>query len=202
MKKYITIIFLVYAVAMNAQVGVGTETPQATLDINGNLAIRSVNYSSTNPNALIIGSDDKVYKRVLPIMLGFKRMQIPVCNSVNVGSSGNFSQTVNGINYTITWAVLKKGTGTAANLSSTERAQKLQVRYSFSPALPFTPSALFMTGYSELATNEVTFALNYANVSANSLTVNIVRTEMNSAESPITNCWNTVSFFDLMFLYQ
>ncbi|SEQ15538.1 hypothetical protein [Flavobacterium urocaniciphilum] len=202
MKNYITIILLFCAVAMNAQVGVGTNNPDATLDVNGTLAIRSVDYSATNPNALIIGSDNKVYKRVLPIMLGFQRMQIPVCNSVNVGSTGSFVQTVNGVNYTISWRVIIKGTGTAANLPATERAQRLQVRYDFSPALPFTPSALFMTGYSEVATNEVTFALNYANVSANSLTVNIVRTEMNSAESPASNCWSTTNLFDLMFLYQ
>lgn len=202
MKKIIFIILFTCSLNANAQVGIGTNNPETTLDINGNLAIRNVQYDVTNPYALIIGTDSKVYKRVLPIMMGFQRMQIPICNSVITGSTGSYNQTTNGINYTINWKILSKFTGTAANLTTDERAQRLQVEYTFTPALPFTPTALFMTGYSEVATNEVTFALNYASVSASTLVVNVVRTEMNSAESPITACWTTQCLFDLMFLNQ
>lgn len=201
-SKALMITLLFFNTCLFAQVGIGTNAPTATLDINGNLAIRSVANSTTNTSGLTIGTDNIVYKTVLPVILGFQRMQIPPCNSISVGSTGSFTQTTGGITYTVGWSVLVKDTGTSANLANNEKAQKLQVRYTFSPALPFTPTALFMTANSEVATDGNTFSLNYANVTSTSLTVNITRTEMNSAESISSNCWAASYFFDLMILNQ
>lgn len=200
--KTLVITSLFFNTIMFAQVGIGTNAPTATLDINGNLAIRNVSSSSTNTSGLTIGTDNQVYKTVLPVILGFQRMQIPACNSISVGSTGNFTQTTGGVTYTVSWTILVKDTGTVANQINNEKAQKLQVRYNFSPALPFTPTALFMTANSEVATDGNTFSLNYASVTSSSLTVNITRTEMNSAESISSNCWAASYFFDLMILNQ
>ena len=200
--KRLIILIQFFCLPTFSQVGIGTNAPTATLDINGNLAIRSVASNTTNTSGLTIGADNKVYKTVLPVILAFQRMQIPPCNSISVGSSGSYTQVAAGVTYTVTWNVLVKDTGTAANLANNEKAQKLQVRYNFSPALPFTPTALFMTANSEVASDGNTFSLNYASVTSTSLTVNITRTEMNSAESISSNCWAASYFFDLMILNQ
>lgn len=201
-SKFILALFIILNFPVLAQVGIGTNAPTATLDINGNLAIRSVTSSSVNTSGLTIGTDNKVYKTVLPVILAFQRMQIPPCNSIFVGSTGSYLQTAGGITYTVSWTVLVKDTGTAANLANNEKAQKLQIRYNFSPALPFTPTALFMTANSETSTDGDTYSLNYAGVSSTSLTVNITRTDMNSAEAISSNCWGASYFFDLMILNQ
>ena len=200
-QTFIVLTLFIY-LPMFSQVGIGTNAPTATLDINGNLAIRNVTSSTTNTSGLTIGTDNKVYKTVLPVILAFQRMQIPPCNSIFVGSTGSYLQTAGGITYTVSWTVLVKDTGTAANLANNEKAQKLQIRYNFSPALPFTPTALFMTANSETSTDGDTYSLNYAGVSSTSLTVNITRTDMNSAEAISSNCWGASYLFDLMMLNQ
>jgi len=49
-KNYLLACSLILSIITNAQVGINTETPQATLDVNGNLIVRQVNLTPSNSN--------------------------------------------------------------------------------------------------------------------------------------------------------
>ena len=52
MRHYYIIILILVNLPLSAQVGVGTEDPQATLDLNGNMKIRTVDEASTFNDSL------------------------------------------------------------------------------------------------------------------------------------------------------
>ena len=62
MKKIILFTLLIYPMLSFSQVGIGTETPTRTLDINGNLRIRELDNKTTSGDAsysyLLIAKDD------------------------------------------------------------------------------------------------------------------------------------------------
>ena len=197
MQKLLLFILFLFFINANAQVGIGTTNPQATLDINGDLAIRSVGDSNINKEVLTIGDNDIVTKRYCPLIYGISQLEIPICGNVSVGSSSTFSSIVNGVTYTITWTVLYKDIGSAGNLTNNQRAQKLQVRYDFSPALPFSPDGLALTGNNN---NTGVFTLNYAAISATSLTINITRSDITSRDNSGGSCWTGQTYFNLLLL--
>ncbi len=52
MRHYYIIILILVNLPLYSQVGVGTEDPQATLDLNGNMKIRTVDEASTFNDSL------------------------------------------------------------------------------------------------------------------------------------------------------
>lgn len=54
MKRVLIITILLGSLCSFAQVGIGTTTPQSTLDINGNLSLKVVNYNGNNGGGTVI----------------------------------------------------------------------------------------------------------------------------------------------------
>ena len=73
-------------------------------------------------------------------------------------------------------------------------AERLQVRYDFSPQLPFNPNGFIFSANNNSGHPDV-FVLNYANKSQSSVTINIARVER-FAEQSGANCWTGQFYFD------
>ncbi|MDP5027897.1 MAG: hypothetical protein NWQ14_06705 [Flavobacterium sp.] len=71
-------IFIIQSTLVNAQVGINTTAPLSTLDINGNLSVKTVTLDGTNTggggSAVLI--DDGVYISVRPLA-GDDKFQLP-----------------------------------------------------------------------------------------------------------------------------
>ncbi|WP_323787052.1 hypothetical protein [Psychroserpens sp.] len=63
MKRILILVILLSGISTFAQVGIGTVTPQSTLDINGNLSVKHVTLTGAGTPTLI---DDGVYISVIP----------------------------------------------------------------------------------------------------------------------------------------
>lgn len=140
----------------------------------------------------------------LPNIATLQGMVIPVCDSYSNGSSGSFTIPVRGVNTTVSWTILAKQTksGSAVISGSTVAlapitAERLQVRYDFSPQLPFNPLGIIFNAYNSSGYPD-TFVLNYANKSQSSITVNIARADLFASQT--TNCWTGQFYFDVMVM--
>ncbi|MFI2743710.1 hypothetical protein ACG2LH_13295 [Zhouia sp. PK063] len=146
-------------------------------------------------------------------------------NFTLIGSDGN--------TYTITWQIISKSTGSGSStvtvLDGIEsyfyqsgnlyfknptyhsetiatypvKPERLQVKYSFLPTLPYKPDGFGLTAYNPnlSGSNTTAFSLNYTDVSQSSITINITRTDISSGENG--SCWSGNYYFDMMmFKYQ
>jgi len=142
----------------------------------------------------------------LPQIASFQGMEIPMCNSVNVGSTGSFSVTINGVITTVNWEVLVQDTAVGTTkvdvdgdevLIAPYNPERLQIRYDYSPALPFTPKSLIFTANNSSSYPD-TFSLNYASKSASSIKVNITRTDVFGDDGGVSyKCWQGQFYFDV-----
>jgi len=139
-------------------------------------------------------------------VVAFQGMQIPICDYVLQGDMGSFVVTIQGVATTVTWQVFQRFTtvGTVANigngqgvnvLKAPHNPERLQVRYDFSPALPFTPDGLIFTANNTSSFPD-TFSLNYAAKSATSITMNITRTDVFGDTN--SDCWRGQFYFDVL----
>lgn len=137
----------------------------------------------------------------IPLMATIPGIVIPICDNVSAGSTGSFSVTIKGIPTTISWEVLlKQGKSGSTNVSGQQvanaevLAERLQVRYDFSPQLPFNPNGFIFSANNNSGHPDV-FVLNYANKSQSSITVNIARVDRFAEQSGAT-CWLGQFYFD------
>lgn len=180
------------------RVGINTVSPNATLDINGNLKIRNLPTNNANSDFLTIddtGNKIVTKKTSIPFFV-VNTIPIPICSLVSIGSTGSSSITILGTTYTINWTVMGKSVGTGANNTSDEESQKLIVEYNFSPSLPFSPSMVFITPYNNSAYPD-TFDINYTIATNNKLRANITRVDISSTDDWY-NCWAGSFYFDLI----
>ena len=180
------------------RIGINTVTPNATLDINGDLKIRNLPTDNSNSDFLTIDDTGNkiVTKRSSTPFFVVNTVPIPICRSISIGSTGSSSITILGTTYTINWQVMDKNVGTGANNTSNEGSQKLIVEYNFSPNLPFSPSMIFITPYNN-STYPDTFDINYTIASNNKLRVNITRVDTSSTDD-VYSCWGGSFYFDLI----
>jgi len=142
----------------------------------------------------------------IPLLTSFQGMEIPLCDFVVIGSTGNFNVTIQGVVTTVNWEVLDRSTtiGTTVVISGNEvllaphNPERLQVRYDFAPDLPFAPNGLLFTA-NNTSSYPDTFSLNYAAKSATSITMNITRTDRFGENNGGTvNCWRGQFYFDVL----
>lgn len=157
-----------------------------TSDATGNATWQSITNSSISD---------------IPTMATVQGMVIPICNSVSVGTTGSFSTTIKGVPTTVSWEVLARQQKSGSQLVSGNQvaqaevlAERLQVRYDFSPQLPFSPNGFIFSANNNSGHPDV-FVLNYANKSQSSVTINIARVER-FAEQSGANCWTGQFYFD------
>jgi hypothetical protein len=137
----------------------------------------------------------------MPVMASIQGLQIPICNNISVGSTGSFNVTIKGVPTTVTWEILakqqKSGTqninGFTVALAEV-LAERLQVRYNFSPQLPFNPNVFIFSANNDSGNPDV-FVLNYANKSQSTITMNIARVERFGVPTG-TDCWGGQFYFD------
>ncbi|OWP75953.1 hypothetical protein [Flavobacterium oreochromis] len=179
-------------------VGVGTNNPTTKLHINSTSspALRIVDGSQGAGKILVSDANGNASWQAsgLPSISAFQDMVIPICANVSVGSTGSFITTISGVSTTVSWTVLSKQTSSA---SFPITAERLQVRYNFSPQLPFVPkgiifNALNNSGYPD------TFSLNYAAKSQSSITVNVTRND--TLGNGAVSCWAGQFYFDVMIM--
>ncbi|QYS90423.1 hypothetical protein JJC04_09880 [Flavobacterium covae] len=179
-------------------VGIGTTNPTTKLHISsaGSPALRIVDGSEGSGKMLVSDANGNAtwQSSNLPLISAFQGMVIPICANVSVNSTGSFVTSISGVNTTVTWTVLSKQT---SNASFPITAERLQVRYNFSPQLPFNPkgiifNALNNSGYPD------TFSLNYAAKSQSSITVNITRND--TLGNGTVSCWAGQFYFDVMVM--
>jgi hypothetical protein len=138
----------------------------------------------------------------IPLIAAFGGMVIPICDAAFVGQTGNFSINIKGIPTTVNWEVLQRITavGSTATISGVEvlvapfDAERLQVRYDFSPLLPFSPNGLIFSANNNTFYPD-TFTLNYAAKSTSSMTMNITRNDKFGDTG--SNCWQGQFYFDV-----
>lgn len=219
-KTTFLLIFLIlgYGTVTHAQdkgrVGIKTTNPKATLDVNGKVKVREVPEDNASTLALTIGNNNIISKTNIPRFFTFSRMEIPICDSSE--TDGSFTVLgSDGNSYAITWEILSKTTGSGTKTievdSDTEKfaeypvkPERMQVKYTFNPELPYTPDGFGLTAYNPNVSGSDTtsFSLNYTTVSQSSITVNITRTDISSGEEDGA-CWNGQYYFDIiMFKYQ
>ncbi len=79
MKFYSLLFSLVFSTCIYAQVGINTDNPQSTLDINGNLSVKHVGLAPTDGTQQDI--DDGVYISIDPFMSG-QEFRLPDATTV------------------------------------------------------------------------------------------------------------------------
>lgn len=180
---------------------ISSAAPPALRLVDGNQADGRVIVSDANGNATWQQLTNASISDI-PLIISFSGMQIPICNTVSVGSTGSFSIDIKGVTTSVGWEVLARQTtiGTVVNvggvdvLAAPHNPERLQVRYDFTPALPFTPSGFIFSANNNSSFPD-TFSLNYASKSATSLTMNITRTDTFGNTS--SNCWAGQFYFDV-----
>lgn len=142
----------------------------------------------------------------IPNMASVQGMEIPICNNYSSGSTGSFNVTIKGVPTTVNWTIqnkqIKSGTATVTDTGGTTRtvalapitAERLQVKYDFSPQLPFNPLGIIFNAYNDSGYPD-TFIINYAASSQSSITVNIARGDLFA--STTSNCWQGQFYFDV-----
>jgi hypothetical protein len=179
---------------------IATAAPAAMRIVDGNQATGKVLTSDVNGNASWQSITNSSISDI-PIMASVQGMIIPICNDVSVGTTGSFSTTIKGVPTTVSWEVLARQQKSASQLVSGNQlaraevlAERLQVRYDFSPQLPFNPNGFIFSANNNSGHPDV-FVLNYANKSQSSVTINIARVER-FAEQSGANCWTGQFYFD------
>ena len=179
---------------------IATAAPAAMRIVDGNQATGKVLTSDASGNASWQSITNSSISDI-PIMATVQGMVIPICNSVSVGSTGSFSTTIKGVPTTVSWEVLARQQKSGSQLVSGNQvaqaevlAERLQVRYNFSPQLPFNPNGFIFSANNNSGHPDV-FVLNYANKSQSSVTINIARVER-FAEQSGANCWTGQFYFD------
>jgi hypothetical protein len=179
---------------------ISTAAPAAVRIVDGNQAVGKVLTSDAAGNASWQSITNSSVSDI-PLMASLNGLRIPICNSVSVGTTGSFSITVKGVPTTVSWEVLaKQQKSLSTNVSGQQvanaevLAERLQVRYNFSPQLPFNPNGFIFSANNSSGYSDV-FALNYANKSQSSVTINIARVER-FAEQSGANCWTGQFYFD------
>ena len=179
---------------------ISTAAPAAVRIVDGNQAAGKVLTSDANGNASWQQITNSSIGDI-PLMASINGLRIPICNDVSVGSTGSFTVNVKGVPTTVTWEVLAKQQKSGSQLVSGVQlaraevlAERLQVRYNFSPQLPFNPNGFIFSANNNSGFSDV-FALNYANKSQSSVTINIARVER-FAEQSGANCWTGQFYFD------
>ena len=177
-----------------------TAAPAAMRIVDGNQSSGKVLTSDASGNASWQSITNSSISDI-PIMATVQGMVIPICNSVTVGSTGSFSTTIKGVPTTVSWEVLGRQQKSGSQLVSGNQvaqaevlAERLQVRYNFSPQLPFNPNGFIFSANNNSGHPDV-FVLNYANKSQSSVTINIARVER-FAEQSGANCWTGQFYFD------
>jgi len=172
--------------------------------IDGNQADGKVLTSDANGNGRWTALSSNQIPDV-PNIATITGMEIPICGINIVGNTGNFNINIKGVSTTVSWEILflQDNTGSFATVGGQQvllapfLAERLQVRYDFSPALPFTPEGMFFTGNNNSSFPD-TFSINYASKSVNSLTVNVTRTD--SLDGSLAKCWEGQFFFDMVIM--
>ncbi|MVO09503.1 hypothetical protein GOQ30_10070 [Flavobacterium sp. TP390] len=177
-----------------------TAAPAAVRIVDGNQAAGKVLTSDANGNASWQQITNSSIGDI-PLMASINGLRIPICNDVNVGSTGTFNVTIKGVPTTVSWEILTKQQKSGSQLISGVQvaraevlAERLQVRYNFSPQLPFNPNGFIFSANNNSGFSDV-FVLNYANKSQSSVTINIARVER-FAEQSGANCWTGQFYFD------
>lgn len=181
-------------------ISIVTAAPPAMRIVDGNQASGKVLTSDASGNASWQSITNSSISDI-PIMASVQGMVIPICNDVSVGSTGSFSVTIKGVPTTVSWEVLGRQQKSGSQLVSGNQlaraevlAERLQVRYNFSPQLPFNPNGFIFSANNNSGFPDV-FVLNYANKSQSSVTINIARVER-FAEQSGANCWTGQFYFD------
>jgi hypothetical protein len=158
-----------------------------TSDASGNASWQSITNSSISD---------------IPTMASLQGLIIPICRDISSGSTGSFSITVKGVPTTVSWNVLSKRTKSGSTLVSGQQvanaevqSERLQVRYDFSPQLPFNPQGIIFSANNNSGFPDV-FVLNYATKSQTSITVNISRADV-FAEQSGASCWSGQFYYDV-----
>lgn len=177
-----------------------TAAPAAMRIVDGNQSSGKVLTSDASGNASWQSITNSSISDI-PTMATVQGMVIPICNSVSVGTTGSFSTTIKGVPTTVSWEVLARQQKSGSQLVSGNQvaqaevlAERLQVRYDFSPQLPFSPNGFIFSANNNSGHPDV-FVLNYANKSQSSVTINIARVER-FAEQSGANCWTGQFYFD------
>lgn len=180
-----------------------TAAPAAIRIVDGNQGLGKALVSDANGNATwqqLTASNVSI-----PDLVVVQDMTIPVCSSSPAGTTGSFSTTIKGVSTTVTWTVLQRVTTASSTavvsgntvLLAPAKPEKLQIRYDFSPQLPFIPSGLIFAPYNNSSYPD-TFNINYANKSQSSITTNIVRTDALGDTS--ATCWMGQFYFDMILI--
>lgn len=181
-----------------------TSTPPAALRIvDGNQGVGKTLVSDANGNATwqqLTASNVSV-----PDLVTIQDLDIPICGSVAVGNTGTIVRNIKGVSTTITWTILSRQTtaGSTAVISGSTvllapaKPEKLQVRYDFSPQLPYNPTGIMFSPYNNSSYPD-TFTINYASKSQSSMTVNITRTDVMGDTS--ATCWLGQFYFDAIII--
>lgn len=177
--------------------------PAALRIVDGNQAAGKALVSDANGNATwqqLTASNVSV-----PDLVTIQDLDIPVCGSVSVGSTGTLTRNIKGVSTTITWTVLARQTTASSTavisgntvLLAPAKPEKLQVRFDFSPQLPFNPTGIMFSPYNNSSYPD-TFTINYASKSQSSMTVNITRTDVMGDTSAV--CWLGQFYFDAIII--
>lgn len=179
---------------------ISASAPAAVRIVDGNQASGKVLTSDGNGNATWQPITNTSITDI-PLMASIPGMVIPICNNISAGSTGSFSITIKGVPTTVNWEVLiKQAKSGSTNVSGQQvanaevLAERLQVRYDFSPQLPFNPNGFIFSANNNSGHPDV-FVLNYANKSQSSITVNIARVDR-FAEQSGASCWQGQFYFD------
>ncbi|UUC44880.1 hypothetical protein [Flavobacterium cerinum] len=169
-------------------------------------AVRIVDGSQGNGKVLTSDANGYASWRStnLPDIATFQGMIIPTCDTYSNGSTGSFTIPIRGVSTTVSWTILAKQTRSASATISGNTvalapitAERLQVRYDFSPQLPFSPLGIIFNAYNSSGYPD-TFVINYANKSQSSITVNIARADLFASQT--SNCWTGQFYFDVMVM--
>lgn len=179
-----------------------TAAPAAFRLVDGNQAIGNVLVSDANGNATWQQLTSTSISDI-PQIISAQGLLIPICDTNTIGSTGSFVVDIKGTATTVSWTVLDRQTtaGSVVTISGSDviaapyRPERLQVRYDFSPALPFAPQGLIFSANNNSSFPD-TFSLNYALKSAASITMNITRTDIYGDQT--ANCWAGQFFFDML----
>jgi len=171
--------------------------------VDGNQALGKVLVSDNNGNATWQNLSTNSITN-LPEFITVIGMQIPTCDTVIVGSTGAFTVPIRGVNTTVNWEILQQQTSVGASttilgetvLRSPAMPERLQVRYDFSPPLPFVPNGFIFSGNNDSSSYPDNFSVNYTTKSQSSITVNIVRTDAIGVQT--NPCWTYQSYFDVL----
>ena len=180
-----------------------TTAPAALRIVDGNQALGKALVSDANGNASwqqLTASNVSV-----PDLVVVQDLDIPICGTSPIGTTGTMTRMIKGVSTTITWTVLARQTtaGTSTVISGNTvllapaKPEKLQVRFDFSPQLPFPPTGIMFSPYNNSSFPD-TFTINYALKSQSSMTVNITRTDIMGDNTAI--CWLGQFYFDAILI--